>query len=452
MKSVKSKLFISYSITIFIVLFLLSFSALYIFQKNQETKSLSLLESTYSNIENIILNKIDLEIIELEKNKSIFIIINKNDKLLYSDLSLEKNKNIISRVDYKLKHYNEEDHEYEKYLEVNDQIINYKNISKNNNMYDVYIGINEFILEEFLNDIYSLVLVLNCVLFLVLLVLGYFLINKTINPLKLILEDLEKLQNKKDLSLRLIKQDTNDEFDHLTKSLNNMLEWIENSVENIKQFSSDASHELRTPLTVIQGEIELCKRKSRTKEELDTVLAKVDLEQNKLQNIIKDFLLLSRIDKEVLVKNSTFLDKVVFDVIESNLIDIENKNLELKLNLENNLEINFNEKYLFIVINNLVSNAIKYTEEGFIKIEVKKDSNNKIFFLIEDSGIGIPTKDIPKVFERFYRVDESRTNAQNGIGLGLPIVKKICERFDCSIEIKSELNKGSTFIFSKRNS
>lgn len=445
MKSVKLKLFISYTITIFMVLFLLSISALYIFHKNQETKSLSLLETTYSNIENIILNKTDLNIKNLEKNKNTFIIVKKNDKLLYSSLSQEKSKYIMTKLEYKLKNYKDKDHEYSEYIEVDDQIINYKTIYKSKNIYKVYVGVFEYELEEFLDDIYILVLVSNIILFLILSILGYFLINKTINPLKLVLEDLKELQNKKNLSSRLIKQDTNDEFEELTKSLNDMLEWIENSVENIKQFSSDASHELRTPLTVIQGEIELCKKRSRTKEELETVLLKIDIEQNKLQNIIKDFLLLSRIDKEILNKSSCFLDKVVFDVIESNLIYIENKHLELKIDIDENIQIQFNEKYLFIVINNLLTNAIKYTEKGFIKIEVKK-KDEKVYFLIEDSGIGITKENIPKIFESFYRVNESRTNSQEGIGLGLAIVKKICERFNYSIQIKSEINKGSIFI------
>lgn len=445
MKSVKSKLFLSYSLTIFIVLFLLSFSALYLFQENKEIKSLSLLETTYSNVENFILNKTDSEIKDLKTSKNIFIIINKNNNLLYSDLSLENNKKIISSIQYKLEHYMDRDHEYERYIEVDDQIINYKTINKNNDKYEVYIGVNEFILEEFLDDIYMLVLASNIILFLILIILGNFLINKTIYPLKSILADLARLQNKKDLSLRLEKQSTNDEFENITDNLNKMLEWIENSVENTKQFSSDASHELRTPLTIIQGEIELYKKRNSIDDSLNETLLKIDIEQKKLQNIISDFLLLSRLDNEVLNSELSFLDKIIFDVIELNLHDIEKKNLKLEIDIDENIEIRFAEKYLFIIINNLVTNAIKYTTEGFIKIEAKK-KNNGMYFFIEDTGIGISEKNVSKVFERFFRVNEARSNSNKGIGLGLSIVKKICERFNYNILINSELNKGSKFI------
>lgn len=445
MKSVKSKLFISYCITIFIVLFLISFSSLVFFSIHQETKTLSPIESTYSSVENILLNSDNPNLRSIEKKNNIFIIVSKNKKVFYSDLSISNNKKITLGIDYKTKHYDIADHEYDGYIEVDDYIIKYQTLKKDNNEYKIYVGIYEHILDEFLEDIYLLALVVNMVLFIILVFLGYFLINKTINPLKLILNDLGKLQNKKDLSLRLKQQNTNDEFEKITEILNNMLEWIEQSVENIKQFSSDASHELRTPITIIQGEIELYKRKDNSNIELSNTLSIIDSEQKKLQNIINDFLLLSKIDKEVLDAKEISLDKVIFDVIESNLLDLEKKDLELKMDIDENLKIRFHEKYLFIVLNNLFSNAIKYTQEGFIKIEAR-EKDNRVYFLIEDSGLGIDNKNISKIFERFYRVDESRTNSQKGIGLGLSIVKKICERFNYNIKVESEINKGTIFI------
>ena len=138
------------------------------------------------------------------------------------------------------------------------------------------------------------------------------------------------------------------------------------------------------------------------------------------------------------------LDKVLFEAIELNLDFIEKKNLELILEIEEELNINFDEKYLSIVVNNLITNAIKYTDQGHIKIHAKKQNNN-ILLEISDSGIGISEEDQSKVFERFYRVDKARTSIKDGIGLGLAIVKKICERFQSSIKVESKINKGSTF-------
>lgn len=445
MKSVKSKLFISYSLTIFIVLFLLSSSGIYFFSKNYEAKTFNQLETTLSLIEKtlIVNQKIDLGNIPI--NNNIFVSIVKNKKLLQTTLSINKSKDILSKYDYKINNFDEEDHEYDGYLEVNDYIIKFKSIIVKNDEYQIYIGIYEFILDEFLDDIYLFVSILIIILFIILIVLGYVLINKTIRPLKSILEDVSTMKNKKDLASRLLPQNTNDEFEELTTTFNEMLKWIENNVNNIKQFSSDASHELRTPLTIIQGEIELYKKGNLSKEEIHETLITIDSEQKKLQNIIQDFLLLSKLDKETLSDEKSLLDKVIFDVIELNLAKIEEKNLELELEIDEDLEISFSEKYLFIVINNLLSNSIKYTQNGTIKIEAKIKEND-IYFLIKDTGIGIPKKDLSRIFERFYRVDEVRTNSQEGIGLGLAIVKKICESFNYTINVDSQVNKGSTFI------
>lgn len=450
-KSIKFKLFFAFSITIFIILFLLSFLSLYAFEKNQGTKSLKLLDSVYNKVEKVILlkNEIDVSSIDnFDDIKNIIIIIKKNNELLYTNKSINITKKIVFRIEKKLlrkNHY----FEYDEYLEVKDLVVNKQEIIKDGRLYTVYIIINEHILEEFLEDVYTAVIVINLFLFLLLCSLGYFLIDKTIKPLKNILLELKELKNKKDLSKRLKKQNTNDEFEELSDSFNDMLEWIENSVENIKQFTSDASHELRTPLTVIQGEIELCKNSNKTKEEVLEVINTIDIEQKCLQNIIKDFLLLSKLDKEVLNNETAYLDKVIFDSIEKNLEEIENKKLELKLDIEESLEINFNEKYLYIVINNLITNAIKYTDKGYISICAKKD-NNGITLSLRDSGIGIDKNDLQNIFERFYRVDKIRTSNKQGLGLGLAIVKKICDRFSYEIIVKSEINKGSEFILKKK--
>jgi len=118
--------------------------------------------------------------------------------------------------------------------------------------------------------------------------------------------------------------------------------------------------------------------------------------------------------------------------------------LELKLDIEDDLIINFDEKYLFIVVNNLISNATKYTDHGYIKIVAKKE-NTRILLEISDTGLGIDMQDLDKIFERFYRVDKVRASFSNGIGLGLSIVKKICERFDANITVNSTIKKGSCF-------
>lgn len=458
MKSVKNKLFLGFAILIFLILFILSLISIKVFSVNQKNESLGLLDETLFSITDLISKNDDRKIENIDRYvnlKNQFLIILKDKKVFFTNRSNYRTNDILEEI-YEEEYEDREKHHHKKdmdffdkgekkdYFRVDEYILIYDILEKNDNDYEIYVGIDEDIVEGDLRNILFGIIVLNSTIFIILLVIGYFLINRTIKPLKVILDEVNSLQNGNDLSKRLKEANTKDEFEQLTNSFNKMLNNIENSVDNIKQFSSDASHELKTPLTVIQGEIELCQNSTKSKEELSVSLEKINKEQKKLQEIIKNFLLLSRLDKEVLKNKKALLDKITFESIELNLEKIEAKNLELKLDIEEDLEVDFDEKYLYIVINNLLTNAIKYTNEGFIAL-IAKRNGNKIIFEISDSGIGISKEDKSKIFERFYRVDKARTCSKDGIGLGLSIVKKICDRFETSIDIQSKEMKGSTF-------
>jgi len=457
MRSVKTKLFLGFVSVIFIILFLLSVFAIKLFYINQEKDSIEQINTIITQITVFIKNNPDKDIKELDRFldlKNQFLIVLKDEKIIFTNQTKYKTELILEegyeeyleddeytddRKDHREEHYKKQ-----KYKDDDDYIILYDLIEKQNSSYEIFTGVNEELLDGYMNDMVFGIVILNIIVFFVLLILGYILISKTIKPLKQILEELKILQKDSDLSQRLKVLKTNDEFEDLSSSLNKLLNNIENSIQNIKQFSSDASHELKTPLTVIQGEIEIVQNKDCSKEELKIVLQKIDNEQKKLQDIIKSFLLLSKLDKEILRNSTSSLDKVIFESIENNLVNIENKSLELKLDIDEELIINFDEKYLFIVVNNLISNATKYTDHGYIKIVTKKE-NTRILLEISDTGLGIDIQDLDKIFERFYRVDKVRASFSNGIGLGLSIVKKICERFDANITVNSTIKKGSCF-------
>ena len=469
MKSIKNKLFYSYLLILFIALSVLSFLTVSVFKENQERKSLQNLETnTLKVIENIKKSK-NQNFDTIDKNidlKSNILLIFENNSLVFTNTSAYKTQRIFYELEEEDDYEADEDEIlskisqervvelYEEYqdhthIEIDNYILTMSLISKNNKEYLVFLALNSNNIEESFEDFFTLLIVLNIVLYLILGFFAYFLISKTLFPLKLILEELKVLQKKADLTLRLKLHGGKDEFGDLSRSFNVLLENIQHSVENIKQFTADASHELKTPLTIIQGEIDLAKKEDISKKELEKTLQIIDKEQKNLQDIIENFLLLAKLDKEVFHDKKAFLDKVVFDVIEQNLSHLEKKNLELKLDIEENLEIQFDEKYLLIVLSNLLSNAIKYTQSGYIKLLAKK-MNNEIVFMIEDSGQGIKKDDINKIFERFFRVEKVRTSSMNGLGLGLSIVKKICDRFNYEITVKSIENKGSTFILKKK--
>ena len=462
MKSVKTKLFTLYAITITVILLFLTLISLYFLQINKDNKTIELIDNTSYELDILMFEK-KVNLSDIDKYIDLqnqFLIIFKNKELVFTNQSKYKTQNILKQIDYE-EHYEEDEQEYhhekeehleEKYkdfiddgfIEIDDFIFTLSHFEEQNNHYEIYLGVNKKFLNKSINSIYKTIIILNIIILIILLGIGYILINKTIKPLKQILQEIKLLQKNQELSQRLKELKTGDEFEELTNSFNTMLQNIETSVESIKQFSSDASHELKTPLTIIQGEIELCKNKNLPKDELIQIIQKIDKEQKKLQNIINDFLLLSRLDKELIKSKKALLDKIIFETIEQNLEAIEAKNLELKLNIDDNLEINFDEKYLSIVINNLISNASKYTNKGYILIETKKEQNH-IYLYIKDTGIGINKKDQKKIFDRFYRVDKVRTSNTDGIGLGLAIVKKICDKFNTPLELKSIVEKGSNF-------
>lgn len=450
MKTVKAKLFLSYVGGIFIILSLISATAIYFFDINQQASISKTLYSTLAQTQTYILEDKPLERID----ESIdfygqFILILQNDELIFTNQSSSHTQKILKKLDFYDDDFYDELYEMVKeqerkgliYVDEYALVVDWLDGDKN---IKVFLGVNQEYFNESLELIYKSIIFLNLFIFTILCVVGYFLIGKTIKPLKLILKEVEALQVKPDLSKRLQEVKTDDEFEKLTISFNKMLERIENSVQNIKQFSSDASHELRTPLTIIQGEIELLDLENSSLDEYKSAILKIDMEQKKLQKIIKNFLLLSRLEKENVGTHSSFLDISILEVVEKNLPLIESKNLELILDIDDELKIGFDERYLHIVLENLLINAIKYTQKGYIKIEAKRDKSDTVL-KIEDSGVGLKKDDIDKIFERFYRVDCARSDMKDGLGLGLSIVKKICDKFSCALHVRSEFGKGSCF-------
>lgn len=457
MKSVKQKLFVGYALTISIILLSLTIVTIYYFEQNQETKQYERLDGLYYQIEETILDRKNIDFNRFDQYinlKNEVLLIFKNQTLLFTNQSDYKTQRIIQKINLRDKfheaHESDEEKEYEilsgvehydkGFIELEEFLFNVNYLEKDDFDYAVFVGINEDFEDESLEDIIVFIIILIFIIYAILLFLGYMLIHKTIKPLKLILSEVETLRTAEDLSQRLHVQKSNDEFETLSITFNSMLENIEKSIESIKQFSSDASHELKTPLTIIQGQIELCQKENITIDELKQCIATIDKEQKKLQEIIQNFLLLSRIDKEKIYNEKASLDGVVFEAIENNLSSLEAKGLELQLNIDEGIEVSFNAKYLYMVINNLLNNAIKYTQSGFVKISVKQH-----YVEITDSGIGIAKEDCERIFERFYRVDKVRSQYEDGIGLGLAIVKKICEHFEARISLNSEVNKGSSF-------
>lgn len=218
-------------------------------------------------------------------------------------------------------------------------------------------------------------------------------------------------------------------------------------LENMRsQFVENVSHELKTPLTSIKGFTETLRFVEDAKKR-DQFLDIIDEEVERLTRLINDILSLSNIEAQKEMKQEAFyIDEVINNVVNLLINTAQNKNIELRI-LENHHIKLFGDKDRFKqMIINLVDNAIKYSEElDSVFIETRLE-NDICVISIEDTGLGISEEHVKRLFERFYRVDKARSRAKGGTGLGLAIVKHIVLNFHGTIEVESELGKGSKFI------
>ncbi len=282
------------------------------------------------------------------------------------------------------------------------------------------------------------------------IIAGNFLIYKSFAPIQKVLEELKSI-NASDLSARLKNSNNQDEINQLITEINNLLIRLESSFERISQFSSDASHELKTPLTIIKGELEIALRKDRNideyKQSLKTSLEEVIV----IEQTINDLLFLAKNEKDLITTN---MEEILYfdEIIDESINEVKNfakiNRIKIKFELLETIEFKGYSNLLKIAIKNILKNAIQYSHANS-EIIVKSYKKNELFYIsIQDFGIGIPSNEQEKIFEKFYRTDRSRNKNSGGTGLGMSIVKKIIDIHKGSIQLESVENVGSTITIS----
>lgn len=213
-----------------------------------------------------------------------------------------------------------------------------------------------------------------------------------------------------------------------------------------KEFSANISHELKTPLTSIAGYAELIETGIAKPEDIKPFASTIRQQALRLVSLTEDIIQLSQLD-EVKEYNIAFeetdLKEIAENCVKSLEMNAKAKNITVNVNAENCI-IEGNKSLIEEMVYNLVDNAIRYNKEnGYIKIAVKNLDGNKVLLSVEDTGIGIPEKYQDRIFERFFRVDKSRSKATGGTGLGLAIVKHIADVHNAKISLSSEENVGT---------
>jgi len=276
---------------------------------------------------------------------------------------------------------------------------------------------------------------------------GTFLVQLTLRPVDQMIETIHQI-TAENLKLRLTIPGTKDEIESLAKTFNKMIARLDEAFTSQRQFMEDISHELKTPLSVLKGELEVTLKRIRSSQEYETALHSSLEEVNRIAGIVENLLTLARFDAKTTTLQAQPLDLnlLIKDTVEAIQVLATQKNITLQLNSAHTVDILADRNQLKRLLLNILDNAIKYTQPGGkISIDLRQQKDTADID-ITDTGIGIPEDDLPHIFDRFYRVDKSRSSV--GFGLGLSIAQSIAMAHGGKICAKSNLPQGTIFNIS----
>jgi len=277
---------------------------------------------------------------------------------------------------------------------------------------------------------------------------GYLITRRAFAPVEQIRQTAENIANGGNISERVPERKAKGELQRLARTFNGMLDTIESTLEEEKQFASDASHELRTPIAVIIAQSEYGAMDDVTDEERKEALEVVLEQGNKMSLLVSQLLTMSRNENNR--RNAQYEKVNISKAAETVALELtakaEAKNIEITTEIQPELYVYAEQIGLTRIFVNLIENAIQYgKEDGFIRVELKK-IQNEIQVKVADNGIGIKPEHLPNIFKRFYRADKVRT-AGNEVhaGLGLSMVQTLVKNYGGKVEVESVWGEGTTF-------
>lgn len=267
-------------------------------------------------------------------------------------------------------------------------------------------------------------------------IISYFLSGKFLEPLDKFSNQIEQIQLK-NITDYEVKENPIKEFQKLTKSFNQMLERLNESYKNEREFTARAAHELRTPLTIINSQIDLFEEENMDEDEIKNLVTMIKNESDRLSKLVTSLLDLSElrsVTRNEKIELSSLIEEAIQDL--SFISDKKNINIE---NLCQEIYIEGSDLLIYRVFYNLIENAIKYNNNnGFVKIYSKKNKDFAEIY-VEDSGIGIAKSEKENIFKAFYRI---KANEETGSGLGLSLVKETIKLHRGKIKVLDK-DKGS---------
>ncbi len=300
-----------------------------------------------------------------------------------------------------------------------------------------------------LHDLHDIFFFSFPVIILTLFMLTRLIAGKSIRPIEKVIATAENI-TQVHLDQRIPLPYHHDELYRLSSTFNALLDRMQDAFQREKHFTANASHELKTPLAIVKGTLEVLVRKPREREHYETRIHSCLKELDRMARLIDQLLMIARYESNKIQPHieSVELSEHLGGIIERMLATASTKDISIIIDKTENVRVAADPGMLEMIFENILSNAIKYSPTGSsITVAVQRKAN-AIFCTISDQGIGIPTEKLNAIFERFYRVDESRNAGTGGFGLGLSIVKKLADLQHIKVGVTSETNRGTTFSLS----
>lgn len=280
---------------------------------------------------------------------------------------------------------------------------------------------------------------------LVLFLVGRFIAIRSMAPVERLITAAQTITPDR-LDSRIALPAQRDELRHLTITINQLLDRVEDAVARERQFTADASHELRTPLAVLKGTMEVMLRKPRTTEQYEEKLRMLVGEVDRLGDMVDRLLLLARLEEGAVrsMRRPIALHAVLTDVLRRCDPLLSARGITVERRVDETLHVFADAVMLDTMIGNVLTNAVKFSpDHGAITIRCEDDPAGATLH-ITDHGAGIAARDLPHIFDRFYRSDDARTPTTQGSGLGLTIVRRLAEAQALDVHARSVEGEGTT--------
>jgi len=444
---IRTRLTLSFTIIVALILLMFSTSVYFFYVSYRHNDFFDRLKFRAINTATLLLdiNEIDSKLLKkiddntLTNMSDVTIIIqDKNKKLLYSNVDTTKLKSVINSYqnfedeDKSFDHKSMEYHMTLKYI--------YKDVP-----YYIIASANDTYGQEELRELIIIMQVAFYTSLLLVLFAGFLNTMQALSPLKHLIKQVNRI-GPGNIDKR-VHITSGDEVVELANNFNKMLDRISVTVDTERLFVSNASHELRTPVTSIKGQIDVALISQREPQEYEAILRSIQDDVESMTVIINSFLELAQVDVESgnVERDVMRIDEVLFSMQE----DFKKKKPEYAIRVEyedmpgdeSQLMVAGNERFLKIMMANLADNGCKFSENRSVSIKLDC-APDALYVKFIDNGMGIPFDEIEKVTQPLYRARNVR--GRKGYGIGLSIVKKICDIHDAQLDIQSNLHFGTT--------